>query len=135
MVGGWDLNQYRANAMRLLALLRCPNTRTLVARRVVRPLRQPLLAASAPGGARRRSPGNPEVVEGLHNEKTPTPKRVSEFFGPSGDNGFDQTPTKLSIYGPCAHFSSRDQNEKSHVLQKSSFTVQWYRKGGVCYER
>ena len=62
-------------------------------------------------------------------------KTTEQAGGPSGDNGFDQTPTKSNIYGTCAHFSSTDQNEKSHNLQKSSFAVQWYRKGGFCYER
>ena len=31
--------------------------------------------------------------------------------GPSGDNGFDQTPTKSSIYGTCAHSSSMDHKK------------------------
>jgi len=31
--------------------------------------------------------------------------------GPSGDNGFDQTTTKPSIYGTCAHFSSMDHKK------------------------
>ena len=32
--------------------------------------------------------------------------------------------SKSSVYGTCAHFSSMDQNEKSHNLQNSSFAVQ-----------
>ena len=47
-----------------------------------------------------------------HSKKTLTPKRVSEFFGPSGDNGFDQTARKSSIYGTCAHFSSQGPKRK-----------------------
>ena len=31
--------------------------------------------------------------------------------GPSGDNGFDQTPIKSSVYGTCAHSSSKDHTE------------------------
>ena len=38
-------------------------------------------------------------------------------FGPSGDNGFDQTPKKSSIYGTCAHFSSTNHNEKSPITR------------------
>ena len=34
---------------------------------------------------------------------------MTTLNGPSGDNGFDQTITKSSIYGICAHFSSEDQ--------------------------
>jgi len=33
------------------------------------------------------------------------------FCGPSGDNGFEQTTTKSSVYGTCAHFSSMDQKK------------------------
>jgi hypothetical protein len=37
--------------------------------------------------------------------------KVLKWYGPSGDNGFDQTTTKSSIYGTCAHFSSMDQKQ------------------------
>ena len=32
-------------------------------------------------------------------------------YGPSGDNGFEQTPIKSSIYGPCAHFFSMEHKK------------------------
>jgi len=31
--------------------------------------------------------------------------------GPTGNNGFDQTPIKSSVYGTCAHSSSTDQKQ------------------------
>ena len=39
--------------------------------------------------------------------------KVLKWYGPSGDNGFDQTTTKPSIYGTCAHFSSEDQKKNT----------------------
>ncbi len=30
-------------------------------------------------------------------------------YGPSGDNGFDQTTKTSSIYGTCAHSASEDR--------------------------
>ena len=30
--------------------------------------------------------------------------KLLKHYGPSGDNGFDQTTTKSSIYGTCAFF-------------------------------
>ena len=36
---------------------------------------------------------------------------MTTLNGPSGDNGFDYTPKKSSIYGTCAHFSSKDHKK------------------------
>ena len=36
---------------------------------------------------------------------------MTTLNGPSGDNGFDQTTRKASIYGTCAHFSSIDHKK------------------------
>ena len=52
--------------------------------------------------------------------KKPACKRYNRsptgFFGAGGDDGFDETPTKSSVYGTCAHSSSMDQNEKTEKV-------------------
>ena len=50
--------------------------------------------------------------------------------GPSGDNGFNRNPNKPMCYRQLRAFFLQGPNAKSHNLQKSSFAVQGYCKGG-----
>jgi len=64
---------------------------------------------------KKRARKNPEtvVVSGLSGAIS----FLVAQYGPSGDNGFDQTPIKPSIYGTCAHFSSKDQKQNRIIYR------------------